>query len=97
MEILKSNRDIKDKFELETLMAAHLIRLRGYGSLPYDCACNNTHKVNDKDIQCIASAKPIKALLRCPNNFYTMVRIKGFFKKKVISEYGYHAKLLDEA
>ena len=96
MEILNSNKKIKEKFEKDKLMSVHLIRLNGYGSLKYDCACKQNHGINDKNVKSIASAKPIKALLKCPNDYYTMVRIEGYFKKKVISEYGFEANLLDK-
>ena len=45
---------------------------------------------NGDDVKRLASAKSFKVLLRCQSEFYTMVRIEGFFKKKTISEYGFH-------
>ena len=96
MEILKSNKAIQEKFKTDKLMSAHIIRINGYGALSYDCSCGQTHSINDREVKCTASAKPIKALLKCPNDFYTMIRIDGYFKKKVISEYGYDAKLLNK-
>ena len=95
MLILKSKDEVKDKLKENPLQSAHLLRLNGYGSIKFNCACGEIHDTNDKDISCKGSSKPFKALLKCKNNFLTMIKIEGFFKKKAISEYGFEASIMD--
>jgi nitrogen regulatory protein PII len=95
MLILNTKEEVKDKLKNNILQAAHLLRLKGYGSIKYTCACGEIHDVKDKDVSCKGSAKPFKALVKCKNNFMTMIKIEGFFKKKAISEYGFDASIMD--
>ena len=96
MEIFTTHDEVKEKFHEDQLMPPHVFNLSGYGELMFDCACGDMHGVNGHDVQHIASVRPVKAMLKCSNNFYTMVRIKGIFKQTAISEYGYDAKLVDD-
>ena len=82
MLILNTKDEVKDKLKNNILQAAHLLRLKGYGSIKFNCACGEIHDVKDKDVSCKGSAKPFKALVKCKNNFMTMIKIEGFFKKK---------------
>lgn len=95
MIIFDSKDEISKKLKEENLRSAHLLRLNGYGSFNYLCSCGETHDVNGKDISCKGSAKPFKALLKCNKNFYTMIKIEGFFRKKALSEYGFDGKIFD--
>ena len=95
MEILNNKEEVREKLKNNPLQAAHLLRLNGYGSINYECACGETHDANGKDVSCKGSAKPFKALLKCANNFMTMIKIEGFFRKKAISEYGFKANIMD--
>ena len=95
MIIYDSREKANNKLKEKKLGSAHLLRLNGYGSFNYDCSCGETHDVNGKDISCKGSAKPFKALLKCNNNFFTMIKIEGFFKKRAISEYGFDGKVFD--
>ena len=95
MEILTNKEEVREKLKNNPLQAAHLLRLNGYGSINYECACGETHDANGKDVSCKGSAKPFKALLKCSNNFVTMIKIEGFFRKKAISEYGFKASIMD--
>ena len=63
MEILTSKAEVREKLKNNPLQAAHLLRLNGYGSIKYTCACGETHDANGKDVSCKGSAKPFKALL----------------------------------
>ena len=90
MDILKSNLEVKNKLNQEKLGETHLLRLSGYGTINYKCSCGQTHDLNGKDIKRLASAKSFRVLLKCQENYYTMVKIEGFFKKRTISEYGFH-------
>ena len=94
MEILTNKEEVREKLKNNPLQAAHLLRLNGYGSIKYECACGETHDANGKDVSCKGSAKPFKALLKCANNFMTMIKIEGFFRKKAISEYGFKASIM---
>tara|TARA_Y100000996_G_scaffold405806_1_gene381414 strand:- start:1851 stop:2144 length:294 start_codon:yes stop_codon:yes gene_type:complete len=95
MMIFDSKDKVNEKLREEKLGSAHLLRLNGYGSFNYDCSCGEIHDVNGKEISCKGSAKPFKALLKCNNNFFTMIKIEGFFKKKAISEYGFDGKIFE--
>ena len=90
MDILKSKSEVKERLSKEKLGAIHLLRLQDYGSIKYHCACGQEHDLNGDDVKRLASAKSFKVLLRCQSEFYTMVKIEGFFKKKAISAYGFH-------
>tara|TARA_Y100001935_G_scaffold38109_1_gene30546 strand:+ start:140 stop:451 length:312 start_codon:yes stop_codon:yes gene_type:complete len=90
MDILKSKTEVKDRLSKETIGPIHLLRVNGYGSILYQCACGQEHDLNGKDVKRVASAKSFKVLLKCQNEYYTMIRIEGFFRKKAISEYGFH-------
>ena len=90
MDILKSKSEVKERLNKEKIGAIHLLRLQGYGSLKYQCACGQEHDLNGDDVKRLASAKSFKVLLKCQNEYYTMIRIEGFFRKKAISEYGFH-------
>ena len=90
MDILKSKTEVKDRLSKETIGPIHLLRVNGYGSILYQCACGQEHNLNGKDVKRVASAKSFKVLLKCQNEYYTMIRIEGFFRKKAISEYGFH-------
>ena len=50
MEILTSKTEVREKLKKNPLQAAHLLRLSGYGSIKYICACGETHDANGKDI-----------------------------------------------
>ena len=39
----------------------------------------------------------IRLILLCPNKFYTMIKIKGFFKQKCISEWACSKKAFESA
>ena len=95
MIILKTKKEVKEKLKEESIRPAHLLRIKGYGSIDYKCSCGETHDINSKNVSCRSSAKPFKALLKCENNFITMIKIEGFFKKKIISEYGFDSKIMD--
>ena len=95
MEILNNKEEVREKLKNNPLQAAHLLRLKGYGSIKYQCACGETHNTNDKNVSCKGSARPFKALLKCTNNYMTMIKIEGFFRKKAISEYGFKASVMD--
>lgn len=95
MEILTSKAEVREKLKDNPLQAAHLLRLNGYGSIKYTCACGEIHDANGNDVSCKGSAKPFKALLKCTNDFMTMIKIEGFFRKKAISEYGFKASIMD--
>ena len=90
MDILKSKSEVKDQLSKEVIGPIHLLRVNGYGSILYQCACGQEHDLNGKDVKRVASAKSFKVLLKCQNEYYTMIRIEGFFRKKAISEYGFH-------
>ena len=95
MIIFKTKKEAKERLQKETIRPPHLLRLKGYGSLNYNCSCGEIHNIKEKHVSCKSSAKPFKALLRCENNFITMIKIEGFFKKKLISEYGFDSKIMD--
>ena len=95
MIIYKTKKEAKERLQKESIRPAHLLRLKGYGSLNYNCSCGVTHNIQEKHVSCKSSAKPFKALLRCKNDFITMIKIEGFFKKKLISEYGFDIKIMD--
>ena len=63
MEILTNKEEVREKLKNNPLQAAHLLRLNGYGSINYECACGETHDANGKDVSCKGSAKPFKACL----------------------------------
>ena len=42
MEILTSKAEVREKLKNNPLQAAHLLRLNGYGSIKYKCACGET-------------------------------------------------------
>ena len=78
MEILNNKEEVREKLKNNPLQAAHLLRLKGYGSIKYQCACGETHNTNDKNVSCKGSAKPFKALLKCTNNFMTMIKTVSY-------------------
>ena len=41
MEILTSKAEVREKLKNNPLQAAHLLRLNGYGSIKYACACGD--------------------------------------------------------
>ena len=84
MDILKSKTEVKDRLSKEVIQPIHLLRVNGYGSILYKCACGQEHDLNGKDVKRVASAKSFKVLLKCQNEYYTMIRIEGFFRKKEI-------------
>ena len=86
MDILKSKLEVKDQLSKEVIGPIHLLRVNGFGSILYQCACGKEHDLNGKDVKRVASAKSFKVLLKCQNEYYTMIRIEGFFRKKAISE-----------
>tara|TARA_B100000965_G_scaffold52829_1_gene39404 strand:- start:86 stop:376 length:291 start_codon:yes stop_codon:yes gene_type:complete len=94
--IYKTKEEAKARLQKESIRPAHLLRLKGYGSLIFECSCGETHNINEKHISCRSSAKPFKALLKCKNNYITMIKIEGFFKKKAISEYGFDAVIMEK-
>ena len=95
MKIFQTKQDANQKLQEDKIRSAHLLRLKGYGSFNYNCSCGDIHNVNGKDVSCKGSARPFKALLKCHKNFYTMIKIEGFFKKKAISEYGFDGKIYE--
>ena len=42
MEILTNKEEVREKLKNNPLQAAHLLRLNGYGSINYECACGET-------------------------------------------------------
>ena len=90
MDFLKSKTEVNDRLSKEVIGPIHLLRVNGYGSILYQCACGQEHDINGKDVKRVASAKSFKILLKCQNEYYTMIKIEGFFRKKAISEYSFH-------
>ena len=73
MDILKSKSEVKERLSKEKIGAIHLLRLQGYGSIRYRCACGQEHDLNGDDVKRLASAKSFKVLLKCQNEYYTMI------------------------
>lgn len=68
--------------------------LAGYGNLYFECGCGTKHLVNHGAVA-IMAAHPVSVLFRCINGFYSMVRIKGLFSQKAITEWYCEASLLE--
>ena len=97
MEILKTPENAIIAISKYKLQSPDAIRTKGYGALSYECGCGESHDVNDINTKKYAAAPIIRLILFCPNKFFTMINIKGFFKQKCISEWACTKKVFDSA
>ena len=75
MKILKTDIETNLLLAKIKLQDPSALKIKGYGSLFYDCGCGDTHDINDDDIVKFAASPIIKLILLCPNKFYTFIKI----------------------
>lgn len=97
MKILKTDHETNLELAKIKLQSPTAIKTKGYGNLYYECGCGDDHNVNDDKVLKFAAAPIIKLILLCPNNFYTFIKIKGFFKQTCISEWSSSRKIFEKA
>ena len=97
MKIIKTSEDALTVLKKTRLQAPEALKTKGYNYLPYECGCGKSHDVNDPKVIQFAAAQIIRLILLCPNKFYTMIKIKGFFKQKCISEWACSKKAFESA
>lgn len=97
MKILKTDHETNLELAKIKLQSPTAIKTKGYGNLYYECGCGDDHNVNDDEVLKFAAAPIIKLILLCPNNFYTFIKIKGFFKQTCISEWSSPRKIFEKA
>lgn len=97
MVILENDTDVNLVLSKIKLQSPTAIKTEGYGNLYYQCGCGNDHNVNDEKVLKFAAAPIVKLVMLCPKNFYTFIKIKGFFKQTCISEWTCKKKIFEQA
>ncbi len=97
MKILKTDIETNLLLAKINLQDPSALKIKGYGSLFYDCGCGDSHDINDDNIVKFAASPIIKLILLCPNKFYTFIKIKGFFKQTCITEWSASKKIFEKA
>ena len=75
MKILKTDTETNLLLAKIKLQDPSALKIKGYGSLFYDCGCGDAHDINDDDIVKFAASPIIRLILLCPNKFYTFIKI----------------------
>lgn len=95
MKILQSIAEIEQALSSENIIPINSIKLDGYSSIIYSCGCGRRHDISGVECLNFVSAKSIRALLRCENNFYTLTQIKGLFRLQIISHWSFPAVFVE--
>lgn len=95
MKVIKSISDLENVLNLERIIPVDATKLDTYADVHYSCGCGCSHDVAGRECINVLSAKTVKVLLRCENDFYTFIQIKGLFSLKTISHWSFQADLVE--
>ena len=97
MKILQIDHEVNLELSKIKLQSPSAVKTKGYGALFYNCGCGEDHNLNDDNILQFAAAPIVKLILLCPKNFYTFIKIKGFFKQTCITEWSCKKNIFEQA
>lgn len=95
MRQINTLSELEQTLHEETIIPVNATKLDTYVDVFYACGCGSQHKVAGNECLSVMSAKTVKSLLRCENNYYTFIQIKGLFRLKTHSFWTFHADLVE--
>jgi hypothetical protein len=100
MLIFNNSHDLILAISKETLRAPLKMHSLNYKLTLFECGCLENHNLDDPTNSIFANTTkgilPVRFIIKCCNNFYTLVTISGFFKSKSKSEWSTSKKTLNE-
>ncbi len=80
MKELSTDLEVFTQLRIEKIVPA-TIMTPSYPDLIYQCGCGEAHKL--ETTLHLLCARPVQFFFSCENEVVTLVRVKGFFRKKV--------------
>lgn len=102
MKVIDKLQDLVKIFGVTTLSAPTKLHSLNYPHNDFKCGCSlKIHNVADATNSIFANASTsifaVRFVIRCKNDFFTLVAIKGFFKVEAISEWTVSKKIFNES
>ncbi|MDC0858776.1 hypothetical protein OAP71_02035 [Pelagibacteraceae bacterium] len=83
MKIIKDHNELSLEIVKTPMYSARNMSTNYNDSVSYDCGCQKNHILNDPNLLIFSGAKPVvKFIFLCPNKYFSLVSVKGFFKTK---------------
>ena len=95
MRQINTLSDLEQALRVETIIPVNATKLDSYVDIFYACGCGSQHNVAGNECLSVMAAKTIKVLIRCENNYYTFIQIKGLFRLKTHSFWTFQADLVE--
>ena len=101
MKVFDNPTDLLRELGETTLRAPLKTHSLNYPYNNFNCGCSNkTHIVADSSNSIFAYAPKgmsIRFVVRCRNDYFTLVTMKGFFKIEAVSDWTVSKKILNES
>ena len=98
MKEIKSYEDLKEEFKIYQVLpmqSQKLVEAKDFNGL-FKCGCGDQHEINSDEIETLICVGFMRFVLKCEKNICSMVAVKGFFKKKLITEWFCKSKLVNK-
>jgi len=98
MKELKSYEDLKEKFTIYNVLpmaSQKHVEAKDFDGF-FKCGCGDQHEINSDELETLMCVAYMRFVLKCKKNTCSMVAVKGFFKKKLITEWFCKPKLVNK-
>ena len=98
MKEIKSYEDLKEEFMIYHVLpmqSQKLVEAKDFNGL-FKCGCGDQHEINSDELETLICVAYMRFVLKCKKNTCSMVAVKGFFKKKLITEWFCKSKLVNK-
>ena len=95
MKLLENEQAVFVAYSRKNWLSANSGAGPKYSGLSFECGCEKkTHSFEIEHYRILATAFPVYFLVVCANEFVSLVRVKGLFRQRSITEWTCHADLL---
>ena len=98
MKEVKSYEDLKKEFMIYKVLpmaSQKIVNPTDFDGL-FKCGCGDQHEINSDELETLICVAYMRFVLKCKKNNCSMVAVKGFFKKKLITEWFCKPKLVNK-
>jgi len=98
MKEIKSYEDLKEEFMIYHVLpmqSQKLVEAKDFNGL-FKCGCGDQHEINSDELETLICVAYMRFVLKCKKKTCSMVAVKGFFKKKLITEWFCKPKLVNK-
>ena len=98
MKEIKSYEDLKEEFmfyKVLPMQSQKLVEAKDFNGL-FKCGCGDQHEINSDELETLICVAYMRFVLKCKKKTCSMVAVKGFFKKKLITEWFCKPKLVNK-